>query len=103
MSSSGSFSGPDPADTDGDDGDSEPLTEKYDAIPDGDTDGDLAVVDAEATCENCSHRGVCSIYNNFAQQMEQSFGANSPGADDAPVDPERLAWHCEMYDPTDTE
>lgn len=93
------FDEPDPAETD------EPTPqEKYGSIPDDPSpDDNLVVVDSDASCEDCIHQDVCVVYNQFAARLSQSFNEPTPGADEPPVDPAKLAWHCELYDTGDRD
>lgn len=53
----------------------------------------IAVVDADASCHDCAHFDVCAIYKGF-QPLLSEWHTEEP-----PVDAEKLAWHCDRYDP----
>lgn len=88
-----SFSQPDPAQSP----DEEP---EFPSIPDdpaGDTD--MVLVEAEASCLDCSHFEVCSVFAGIQPMMEDW---HTDGEDaEAPIDVEKLAWHCRKYDPVE--
>lgn len=90
------FSDPDPAVPDEDD-------LEFPAIADDPDDvGEMVVVDAEASCLRCSHFEVCAIYSGIRPMM-QDWHTEDSEATEAPIDVEKLAWHCNKYDPVDEE
>lgn len=56
-------------------------------------EGELEVVDPNASCMNCAHFGVCGIVNRFAAILDEA--AN----DEPPMGPDALAKICDAYDP----
>lgn len=88
------FSRPDPADT-GDDT-VEPEFEAQTTDP----SGDVVLVDADASCHNCSHFEVCAIYSGIRPMMMDWHTEDSEQAE-APIEIDKLAWHCKKYDPVE--
>jgi hypothetical protein len=63
-----------------------------------DDDGDLMLVDAEASCLKCEHFEVCAIYSGIRPMMMDWHTDDAPDAE-APIELDKLAWICEKYDP----
>lgn len=86
------FSDPDPAEVQDEE-------QVFPALTDDPT-GEIVMVDADASCLKCSHFEVCAVYSGIRPMMQDWHTEDDPEAE-APIDIERLAWICEMYDPVE--
>lgn len=91
------FTDPDPAVPDS--GDDDPPDFPAEVTED-DEDAKMMVVDADASCLRCSHFEVCAIFSGIRPMMQDWHTEDSDDAE-APIDLEKLAWHCRKYDPVD--
>lgn len=90
-----SFSDPDGAEVP----DDEEL--EFPAIVEEDDDvDDLVLVNGEASCLKCSHFEVCAVFAGIRPMMQDWHTEEDEDAE-APIDVEKLAWHCTKYDPVE--
>lgn len=88
------WSDPDPADVPDDGAEVSP---EFDAVV-GEEEG-VALVDARASCFDCAHFEVCAIFAGIRPMM-QDWHTDEEEEAEAPIDIEKLAWHCKQYEPT---